>query len=381
MIKKEYLLIPGPTQVPVNVSLAMAMPMINHRGAEFSAMFKEITEGLQWAFQTKNDVLVLTSSGTGGMEAAIANTLSAGDKVLVINIGAFGSRFVKISKAYGADVDEIKVERGKAVNVSVVLDKLKADKDKKIKAVLFQHNETSTGVLNDVKAICEAVAEHGALSIVDSISGLLTAPLKTDEWGIDIAIAGSQKAFMIPPGLAFVSVSKKAYEAYKTSKMPKFYFDFADAKKFLEKWQNPATPPVSILYGLYESLKMLRAEGLDTTFLRHEKLAAAVRSGVKALGFSLLAADSVASKGVTAVIPPAGVDAEAVRKDVKKEYGVVLAGGQEDLKGKIFRIGHLGYVDRLEIIGAFAALEMTMKKLGIKIELGKSVAAVQEALL
>jgi len=380
MTSKQYLLIPGPTQVPPEVLSALSHPMINHRSADFKSVLTEVTEGLKWAYQTKNDILILTASGTGAMEASIVNILSPGDKVLILNIGAFGSRFVKIAKAYGLNVDEMKIERGKAVDPKDVENKLKADKNKEIKAVIFQQNETSTGVLNDVKTIASIVSDHGALSVVDAVSGLLTADIRTDEWGLDVVAAGSQKAFMVPPGLSFVSMSEKAWKAYETAKIPKFYFDLGAARKFAQTGETPWTPCVTVAFGLQIAFKMLKAEGLENIFKRHEKLSKAVRAGVKALGFGLLAEDKNASKAVTAVIPPAGIDAEALRKAVREQYGVVLAGGQEDLKGKIFRIGHLGYADKMDIVTAFSALEMVASQMGAAIKMGHAVAAVEEAL-
>ena len=377
---KQYLLIPGPTPVPPEVLSALSHPMINHRSSDFKAVLSEVTEGLKWAYQTKNDVLILTASGTGAMEASLINTLSPGDKIIIANIGAFGARFAKIAKAYGLNVDEIKVERGKAVDPKDIDAKLKADKNKEIKAVVFQQNETSTGVINDVKTIASVVKAHGALIIVDAVSGLLTADLKVDEWGLDVVAAGSQKAFMVPPGLSFVSMSERAWKAYETAKTPRFYFDLGAAKKFAATGETPWTPCLTIAFGMQVSIRMLKAEGLENIFARHEKLSKAVRSGVKALGFGLLTEDSCASKAVTPVIPPAGIDAEALRKAVREQFGVVLAGGQEDLKGKIFRIGHLGYIDKMDMVTAFSALEIVGSQMGAKIKMGSAVAAVEEML-
>lgn len=381
MAFKEYLMIPGPTPVPVQVLAAASRQMINHRGPSFSNMFKEIVDAVKWAYQTKNDLMVLTSSGSGGMEAGIVNFLSPNDKVIVLNIGAFGSRFVKIAKTYGADVIEIKSERGKAADLEQLFEKLSQDKNKEIKAVLFQQNETSTGVLNDVKKISEIVSRHGALKICDAVSGLLTAPLKTDEWELDVVVSGSQKAFMVPPGLAFISASKKAWDMHASAKMPRFYFDLTSAKKFAEKGETPFTPALSVIYAMQESVRILTSEGLDNIFARHEKMSKAARAGLKALGLKLLSDDSVASKAVTAAFPPDGIDADSLRKKIREEFGVVLAGGQEELKGKIFRIGHLGYVDKLELIAALSALEMGFTKLGLNIKKGSAIAAAEEAIL
>lgn len=380
MAFKEYLLIPGPTPVPINVLVAQSKQMINHRGPAFSNMFKEIVDGVKWAYQTKNDLVVLTSSGSGGMEAGIVNFMSPGDKIVVLNIGAFGSRFVKIAKIYGADVIEIKSERGTAADISKLQETLSSDKNKEIKAVLFQHNETSTGVLNDVKKISEVVSSHGALKIVDAVSGLLTAPLKTDEWELDIVVSGSQKAFMVPPGLAFVSISKKGWKAHESAKMPRFYFDLTNAMKFAEKGETPFTPALSVVYAMQESVRMLKAEGLENIFARHEKMSRIVRQGIKAIGLKLLADDSVASKAVTAVFPPDGIDADALRKDIRQRFGIVLAGGQEELKGKIFRIGHLGYIDQMELVVALSAIEVVLSGLGVQIKKGASIAEAEAIL-
>lgn len=381
MTLKKYLMIPGPTPIPDEVIAAMALQMINHRGSEFGEMFNFIIEETKKIFQTKNDVLMLTASGTGAMEAAISNTLSAGDKVLILEIGAFGERFSKIASAYGLKVEKLSFELGRAADPRVVEEKLASDKNKEIKAVLFQQNETSTGVLNDVKALATVIKKHGALIIVDAISGLMTADLKTDEWGLDLVLAGSQKAFMVPPGLAFVAVSEKAWKATETAKLPAFYLSFKQAKDFASKAQTPWTPAVSVVYGLGKSLEMIKAEGLENVFKRHLKLRDAVRAGIKALGLKLLADDSVASPAVTAVFPPEGIEADNLRKLVKDKYGVVLAGGQGKLKGKIFRIGHLGFADKMDPIIALAAIEMVLKELGQPVELGKGIAKAEEALL
>ena len=358
MLKKQYLMIPGPTPVPERITRAMVREMINHRGGEFVKIFTDVTAGIKKCFKTQNDLFILPSSGTGGMEAAIVNILSEGDPVLVLNIGAFGSRFVKILKAFRADVDEIKFERGTAADIDVVEKKLK---EKRYKAVFFQQNETSTGVLNDVKRLAETIKKNDCLVIVDAVSGLLTADLRTDEWGLDVVIAASQKAFMLPPGLSFVSFSPKAWEYHGKSKMPKFYWDFKFMKTFAEKGQNPFTPPVSLYYGLEESLKMTEEEGLDNVYERHKALRDMARSGLKKLGLKLLAADDVASCAVTSVFPPEGIAADDLRKKVKENSGVVLAGGQEELKGKIFRVGHLGYCSETDVVVAVDSIGECLK--------------------
>lgn len=377
MAFKDYLMIPGPTPVPEKVLAAMARQMIGHRGPVFKAIFKECAEGIKWAHQTASDVLFVTGSGTAGMEASVANMFSAGDKVVVANTGNFGARFVKICKAYGLNVIDYKVERGKPADPARIDGLLTENKD--AKGLLFQQNETSTAILNDCEAIAKVAKKHDVLTIVDAISGLLTAPLKSDEWGLDVVISGSQKAFMIPPGLAFVSVSEKAWKQHESSKCPKHYWDFGILRK--EATENSATyttPPLTLFFALVEGLKMLKAEGFDNILKRHELNMKAVRSGVRALGLKLFVDDdSCASHAVTAIMPPEGIDGEKVRSEIRK-LGVEVAPGQGELKGKIFRIGHLGYIDKLDIIGVFAALELTLKGLGAKIELGKGVAAAMK---
>jgi aspartate aminotransferase-like enzyme len=354
MLKKQYLMIPGPTPVPERVMRAMHREMINHRGNEFVRILGDVTSGVKQCLKTKNDLFIMPSSGTGGMEAAVVNVLSEGDPVLVLNIGAFGMRFANILRAYRADVDELKFERGKAADPEAVERKLK---EKKYKAVFLQQNETSTGVLNNVKALTDVIRKYDCLIVVDAVSGLIASDLRTDEWGIDVVVAASQKAFMLPPGLSFVSVSHKAWEYYGNSKMPKFYWDFNFMRKFAEKGQNPFTPPVSLYYGMEEALKMIEEEGLENVFERHKKLRDITRAGLRGLGLKLLAEDEVASRAVTSVFPPDGVNADDLRKKVKDRFGVVLAGGQEELKGKIFRVGHLGYCCETDIIVALKAIQ------------------------
>jgi aspartate aminotransferase-like enzyme len=373
MAFKEYLMIPGPTPVPGNVLTAMGKQMVGHRGPVFAKIYKEVEEGIKWAHQTSNDLVFVTGSGTAGMEASVANMFSPGEKVLVVNVGNFGDRFVKICKAYGLDVIDLKFERGKAADPVKVDKALSENQD--VKGLLVQQNETSTAVLNNIEAIAKVAKKHGVLIIVDAISGLLTAPLETDKWGLDVVLSGSQKAFMVPPGLAFVSISQNAWKHYENAKLPRHYWDFGTLKKYSEKGQTYTTPPETLFFALVESIKMLKAEGLEAILKRHEQNTKAMRAGVRALGLGLLADDKAASRAVTAIIPPKGVDGEKVRSEIRK-YGVEVAPGQGDLKGKIFRIGHLGYIDKLDIVSVFGSLEMTLKDLGAKIELGKGVAAV-----
>ncbi len=378
MAFKEYLMIPGPTPLPEEIMAAMARQMVGHRGPVFSKIFKEVEEGVKWAHQTKNDVLFVTGSGTAGMEASIANMLSQGDKVIVANIGNFGDRFVKICKAYSLNVVDLKFERGKPADPKEVDKALSENKD--TKALLFQQNETSTATINDVEALAKVAQKHNVLTIVDAISGLLTIPLPSDEWDLDVVISGSQKAFMVPPGLAMVSVSPRAWKAYESSKLPKHYFDFGALKKFAEKGQTYTTPPETLFFAMEAGLKILRKEGFENILARHEKNMRAVRAATRACGMKLFVEDEkYASRAVTAIFPPSGIDAEKIRSEMRARFGVELAPGQGDLKGKLFRIGHLGYVDKLDIIAAFSGIELLLKEFGSKVELGKGVtAAIKE---
>ena len=364
MQDKHMLMIPGPTPVPESVLLAMAKHPIGHRSGDFSQIIGEITENLKWLHQTQNDVLMLTASGTGAMEAGIINFLSAGDRVLVGNNGKFGERWGKISRAFGLEVEEITAEWGKPLDPEAFKTKLEADTDKSIKAVIITHSETSTGVLNDLQTINSYVKAHGAaLIMVDAVTSLGAVNVPMDEWGLDMVASGSQKGYMIPPGLGFVAVGPKAWKAYETATLPKFYLDLGAYKKATDKSSSPFTPPVNLMYGLQVALEMMKAEGLEAMFTRHQRLTQATRAAVKGLGLSPFAADEVASYAVTAVMPST-VEAEAIRSTMKKEFDIALAGGQDHLKGKIFRIGHLGFVSERDVLTAIAALEATLQKLG-----------------
>lgn len=377
-MEKKYLLAPGPTPIPPEILLAMAEPIIHHRAPVFSTLFDEVRKGLKYVYQTKNDVLILASSGTGGMEGAIVNTLSKGDKAIVVRGGKFGERWGNICQVYGVEPVFIDVEWGRSVNPELIFDLLKKSPD--IKAVCLQASETSTGVAHDVRRIGEFVKKlDNTITIVDAITALGVFDIKTEEWGLDVVISGSQKAFMLPPGLAFVSMSEKALKFAEKSNLPKFYFDFKKEKKNQEKNQTAYTPAVSLIIGLDKVLKEIQKEGLEKVFQRHHKLADATRAAMKALGLELLAKD-IPSDACTAVMAPQGVDGQAVVKILREKYKITIAGGQDHLKGKIFRIAHLGYFDRFDIIIAVAAVEMTLKELGAKIELGKGVRAAQEIL-
>jgi aspartate aminotransferase-like enzyme len=377
-MQKKYLLAPGPTPVPPEALLAMAMPIIHHRAPDFLPVLDSAKKGLQWLYQTKNDVLILCSTGTGGMDGTVSNFLSPGDDVLVINGGKFGERWTKICQAYGMKVEEILVEWGYAAKPEAVEAALK--KNPKIKAVFVQANETSTGVYHDVKSIAAVVTKTDALFVVDAISALVAHDIRTDEWGIDVMIGGSQKGVMLPPGLAFVSVSDKAWKMADTAKTPKFYFNFKKERENLSKNQTLFTSPVTLIIGLNACIKMLQDEGLENVLKRHDKLARATRAGAMALGLKLFPKESP-SNALTAIEAPAGIDGQAIYKNLREKYGITGAGGQDKLKGKIFRIAHLGYADTFDAITAIAGIEMVLKGLGHPVKLGTGVGAAQEILL
>ncbi len=364
MENKHMLMIPGPTPVPEKVLLAMAKHPIGHRSGDFSKIIAEINQGLKWLHQTKNEVLSLNVSGTGAMEAGIINFLSPGDRVLVGSNGKFGDRWAQISEAFGLKVDRITAEWGKPLDTEEFKAKLAADTNKEIKAVIVTHSETSTGVLNDLETINRYVKEHGkALIIVDAVTSLGAYNVPIDEWDLDVVASGSQKGYMIPPGMGFVSVNDKAWKAYETAKLPRFYMDLGKYKKANAKDSTPFTPPVNLMYGLQTSLQMMQTEGLENIFARHERLTKATRAGVKALGLDLFAADDCASTAATAIIP-SSVEAEKIRGTMRKKYDIALAGGQDHFKGKIFRIGHLGFVSDRDVLTVISCLEATLIELG-----------------
>jgi len=376
-MKKTYLLTPGPTPLPPQVCEALARPIIHHRTPQFQAVLKDAFEGLQWVFQTRNDCFIFASSGTGAMEAAVVNLLSWGDTALVVEGGKFGERWVELCAAYGIKATVIKVEWGQALDPDVLKEHLA--KDATIKTVFTTLCETSTGVAFDIQGFGRVVKETEAVLVVDAISGLGAIDLQTDAWNADVVVSGSQKGFMLPPGLAFLSVSKKAWKLVEASKCPKYYFDLKSAKKAMEKTDTAFTPAIGIIIALDEALKMMRADGLETIFARHRKLAEATRAGVRALNLKLYAPDA-ASDAVTAAKVPAGIDGEKLVKIMRDEYGVTIAGGQGAAKGKIIRIAHMGYIAESDIILALACLEKVLKKMGYAFEMGAGVKAAEEIL-
>jgi aspartate aminotransferase-like enzyme len=376
MQDKLSLMIPGPTPVPETVLQAMGRHPIGHRSADFQKIVKRTTKQLQWLHQTTGDVLAITGSGTAAMEAGIINVLSKGEKVLCGDNGKFGERWVKLARAYGLDVQVIQAEWGQPLDPEAFRAALEADTAKAIKAVILTHSETSTGVINDLETIAKHARVHGtALTIADCVTSLGACNVPMDEWGLDVIGSGSQKGYMMPPGLAFVAMSERAWEAYGRSDLPKFYLDLGKYRKSARADSNPFTPAINLYFALEAALEMMQAEGLEAIFARHARHRAAAQAGMEAMGLPLYAAEGHGSPAITAVAPE-GIDAEALRKAVKEKFDILLAGGQDHLKGKVFRIGHLGFVCDRDVLTAVAAIEATLADLGLhKGSMGAGVAA------
>src|SRR5205809_2771870 len=374
MTFSTQLRIPGPTPLPARVVRSMNRPMIDHRGPEFAAMLAEVTAGAKRVFRTKNDLLLLTSSGTGGLESAVANLVSPGDEVVVALCGNFGERFAALAAAYGADVVRLEFEWGQPVepdDLAVVL-----ERHPKARVLLLTHNETSTGLTNPLRELARAGRNAERIVVVDGVSSISSIDIETDAWGIDVAVSGSQKGWMAPPGLALVSVSERAWAQQVKARSPRFYFDWKEAKAWAEKGMTPFTPAVSVAFALQEDLRMLAVEGLDNVYERHARLARATQAGLQALGFHLFARDGFRSNTVTSAVPPAGLDVAAMRKLLATRYGVVIAGGQGKMTGKMVRVGHLGAVAEGDVVQVIWAIEQALEELDIAPADGRGVAAV-----
>lgn len=369
--------IPGPTSLPPSVREAGGRQMINHRGPEFAAMLGRIQAGMRPYFGTESDVAVLSCAGTGGLEAAVVNVLSPGDRVLGVSIGAFGDRFAKIAEVYGADVDRMSAEWGHAARPDELRERLRGGDHR---AVLLTHNETSTGVMNPIAELAAVIREESpeTLVLVDGVSSLGAVPFEMDRWGTDVVVTGSQKAWMAAPGLAMVAASERAWAAMETARMPRFYLDLRRHRESARSGETPWTPAIAVIYQVDEGLRLMAAEGAENVFARHEACAAATRAGLEALGFELFAEVASRSRTVTAAWIPAGLDWKAFNGEVKRR-GLVLAGGQGKLAGKVFRVGHLGSVTVDEILGAIATLEAVSVTTGRPVEVGSAVAAAQIA--
>ena len=381
MKDKTFLMIPGPTPVPESVMLEIAKHPIGHRSSEFSSILKEVYENLKYVFQTKNDVFMFTSSGTGAMCAALENLVNEGDNVLCLSLGNFGNRWAKIAESRGAVVEKIEVEAGGVIEPEVLRKRLGEDKDKKIKIVTLTHSKTSTGAANDVKTLCSIIREHGALSVVDGVTSVCAMPVRPDEWGIDVLVSGSQKGFMIPPGLAFLTANERAWKVYENCKHPSFYFNWGAHKKAVDGDTTPFTPAVNLIVGLNQALKMIKEEGIENMNARHKRHAMALRRALRAINLELLVKeDKNASWSITSILPPVGISVPDIRAGMKKDFDIVVANGQNQLKDKIFRMGTLGFVSDRDLIMAVGSLEAVLHKLGHKFELGAGVRTVIQAL-
>ena len=377
MAEKRYLFTPGPTPVPPEVLEAMSRPIIHHRSSDFRAIFGRCLDRLAEVYRTKDDVLVYTASGTGGMESAVSNLTRPGDRVVVVSAGHFGERWAAMARTFGCEVDALRYEWGESPPAEDLAQRLRELGGAKV--VFTTHSETSTGVVADIQGLAAAAKDAGALVVVDAVSSLGAVPLETDAWSLDAVVSGSQKALMSPPGLATVSVSAAAWDAVETDAPSRYYFDWTRARERQAAFDPAFTPAVSTVVGLDVALGLLLAEGLEQAFERHARLGRACRAGVKAMGLELFSPDDDRSAVVTAVVAPDGVDSNELVQTLRDRQGIVLAPGQGPLKGKIFRIGHIGYYDVFDITTALAGVELTLSELGAEIERGAAVTAALEA--
>ena len=374
MTFQTQLRIPGPTPLPERVVRSMNRPMIDHRGPEFAAILNEITAGAKRVFQTSNDVLLLTSSGTGGLESAVANLVSPGDEVVVALCGNFGERFAALAAAYGTDVVRLEFEWGQPVEPDDLARVLEGHP--KARVVLLTHNETSTGLTNPLRQLVRVAREADRIVVVDGVSSVGSIPIETDDWGIDVAVSASQKGWMAPPGLAMVSVSQRAWAQQARARSPRFYFDWKETKTWADKGMTPFTPAIAVAFALQEGLHMLEEEGLANVYERHARLARATQAGLQALGFQLYAKDGYRSNTVTSAVPPPGLDVAALRSLLDTKYGVVIAGGQGKMTGKMVRVGHLGAVAEGDVVQVIWAMEQALEELDVAPADGRGVVAV-----
>lgn len=375
-MKRNLLLTPGPTQIPPSICEVLGRPIIHHRTPQFQNILKDVVDGLRYVLQTKHDIYLLACSGTGTMEAAVCNLLSPGDKAVTVEGGKFGERWTELCQAFGATPTVVKVEWGKSVSAQQIRQIL--DADKSIKAVFVTLTETSTGVTTDIKAVAEVVKNYGAVLVVDAISGLGVTEIKMDEWGVDMVASASHKGFMLPPGLGFIAAGPKALKLIESSKSPRYYFDLRKSKKALEKTDTPYTPAIGIIIALQESLRQIREVGLENLYKKYARLAKGTQEAAKALGMELFPAPSAISNALTTIKVPAGVDGEKLVKIMRDTHGVSVAGGQDELKGQVIRIAHMGCVDEYDILAGLACLEKVLKELGYKFTMGAGVAAAQK---
>ena len=380
-MRKEFLLIPGPTPIPPEVALAMASEMFNHRGPKFKTLQAELIASLRNVFQTEGRIFILTTSGTGAMEAGVVNFLSPGQRILSLTNGAFGDRLASIAEVYGIKVERMESEWGKPLDYQALEDKLKADRNGEIRAITVVHNESSTGMMNDLGRISKIRGDHPALLIADTVSSMGAVDIPVDRWQVDVCFTGSQKALMLPPGLAMISVSERAWAAGEKASNSKYYFSLQKAQEFVEKGQTPFTPAISQMVAMQKGLELYFAEGREEVYARHRRMAQATRAAARALGLSLLVEDAHASMTVTAICMPPQIDIGDLRSVLRQQFGVEIAGGQGKLSADVFRFGHLGAIVEMDMVVGIAALEMALKTLGYPVELGQGVKAVQQAIL
>ena len=380
-MQKQLLFIPGPVTVAEPVLAAMARQMIDHRGPEFAKLLARVATGMQPIFGTKNEVVVLGCSGSGGLEAAVANSFTPGEKLLAAPVGVFGERIIAIARTFGMDVEEIVTQPGCAVDPHKIAERLRADRNHEIKGLLFTHNETSTGVQNDMEAIAAAIGDHPALRVVDSVSGLGATEFKMDEWGYDVVVTASQKVLAAPPGAAMIAVSERAWETMAAAGSHRYYMDLGKARQFAKDGQTPWTPPVSIMYALDVALGLYEEEGAPAAWARHERYARAIRAAAEAIGIGVFSVDGAHSVTVAALRAPKDVSVAALRKRMDEQYGIRLGGGQKDLKGKIFRVGTMGDLTQGDIVGMIGSLECALLEEGYELEPGTAVRAALDVFL
>ncbi|HKU67405.1 MAG TPA: alanine--glyoxylate aminotransferase family protein [Candidatus Baltobacteraceae bacterium] len=381
-MKKNLLFIPGPVTVPEQVLAAMSKPLVDHRGPQFAALVQRIGEGLRPVFGTRDaEILLLGSSGTGGLEAAIGSTFSPGDTVLAAPVGVFGRRLIAIAQTYGVNVEILDTDLGCALDPHALSERLRADTNRRYKGIFLTHNETSTGVQNDMAAFATALREHGGITIVDSVSGMGATEFLMDDWGYDVVVSASQKVFAAPPGVSMVAVGPRAWKAIEASKTPRFYFDLLKAREFARAGQTPWTPPVSVLFALDVALQLYHAEGAQHVWHRHAMYAQAIRSAFNALGLGVFSQPGAHSVTVVAGNVPSGVDAATLLRKLREERGVCLSGGQLELKGKIVRMGTMGDVSQTDVLGALGALEMALLEYDVPVHVGAGVQAALRVFL
>jgi aspartate aminotransferase-like enzyme len=383
MEQRQFMQIPGPTNIPDRILRSLAQPIINHRGPEFDALVTECVSGLKAVYRTENDVLLFPSSGSGVLESAIVNLFSPGDTIVAATLGVFSERMAAIAENHGVKVIRVAKEWGQAVKAEEIREVLEKDTDRVIKGVCLPQNETTSAITNDIEGVSKVIKElgHPAVLVVDAVSSLACLPFETDLWGADVVVSASQKGFMLPPGMGMVAVSKKAWDLIENSKMPRWYWDYKAVKEKMKEGQFPYTPATTLLFGLRESLKMILDEGMEQIWQRHDIMGSAVRNAIKAMGLTLFAEEGHQSNTVTAILMPEGMKYKELAELLRTKYGVVIGGGLSKLQGKIFRIGHLGSISNMDVYAVMGAVEMALYELGYKVELGTAAKAVAETLL